>query len=191
MQLLISDANILIDMEEGELITLFFNLPYEFCVPDVLYYEELEDQHSHLCELGLGLKELTSESLSQVAALKGRYAGPSTNDVFALLLAQQEGCPLLSGDRELRDAAQAEMIDVRGTLWLVEELVQHGLIDTNQALVAYDKMKASGRRLPWAEAKKRIRQIHTHELEIELLRQDIQDCRSLKTEKPSKLKEES
>ncbi len=33
-------------------------------------------------------------------------------------------------------------------------------------------------------------EIHTHELEIELLRQDIQEYRNLKTDKPSKLKEE-
>jgi len=33
-------------------------------------------------------------------------------------------------------------------------------------------------------------EIHTHELEIDLLRQDIQDYRNLKTDKPSKLKEE-
>lgn len=67
MQLLISDTNILIDMEEGELLTLFFDLPYKFCVPDVLYYEELEHQHSHLRDLGLGLKELSAESLSRVS----------------------------------------------------------------------------------------------------------------------------
>lgn len=160
MQLLISDTNILIDMEEGGLLTLFFNLPYEFCVPDVLYYEELEEQHAHLCELGLSLRELTPASLSQVSTIKSRYAGPSINDVFALLLAQQEGCPLLSGDKDLRDAATAERIEVRGTIWLVEEMVQHGIINNDEALEAYDKMKAAGRRLPWAEAVKRIRQIH-------------------------------
>ena len=33
-------------------------------------------------------------------------------------------------------------------------------------------------------------EIHTHELEIELLRQDIQDYRNLKSDKSSKLKEE-
>ena len=33
-------------------------------------------------------------------------------------------------------------------------------------------------------------EIHTHELEIELLRQDIQDYRNLNTDKPSKIKEE-
>ena len=42
MQLLISDANILIDMEEGELLPQMFQLPYNFSIPDILFYEELE-----------------------------------------------------------------------------------------------------------------------------------------------------
>lgn len=47
MQLLISDANILIDLEEGELLNELFQLPYQFKVPDILFFEELEDQHAH------------------------------------------------------------------------------------------------------------------------------------------------
>lgn len=156
MQLLISDTNILIDMEEGELITLFFNLPYKFCVPDVLYYEELQDQHTHLCDFGLGLRELTPESLSQVPIMREKYTRPSTNDVFALLLARQESCPLLSGDKDLREAAESEGVEVRGTLWIVEELVRQNIIDTSQAITAYEKMRAAGRRLPWIEASRRI-----------------------------------
>ncbi|WP_226970170.1 PIN domain-containing protein [Vibrio navarrensis] len=53
MYLLISDANILIDLEEGQLLGVFFNLPYQFKVPDVLFHEELSDQHGYLLELGL------------------------------------------------------------------------------------------------------------------------------------------
>lgn len=53
MQLLISDANILIDLGEGQLLTQFFQLPYEFRVLDILFYEELEAQHGHLLDLGL------------------------------------------------------------------------------------------------------------------------------------------
>lgn len=91
-----------------------------------------------------------------MAVIKGKYAGPSTNDVFALLLAQQEDCPLLSGDRDLTKAAKAENVEIHGTLWVVEELVQHGIIDTDQALEAYDKMNAAGRRLPWSEVKRQL-----------------------------------
>ena len=48
MLLLISDANILMDVEVGDLVAPMFSLEYQFAVPDILYYEELEDQHAHL-----------------------------------------------------------------------------------------------------------------------------------------------
>lgn len=45
MQLLISDANILIDMDDGGLLSSLFKLPYEFVTPDVLFEEELKENH--------------------------------------------------------------------------------------------------------------------------------------------------
>ncbi len=42
MRLLISDANILIDMEAGALMGTLFQLPMQFGIPDLLYYEEIE-----------------------------------------------------------------------------------------------------------------------------------------------------
>lgn len=53
MLLLISDANILMDVEVGDLVAPMFSLGYDFAVPNVLYYEELEDQHAHLLHMGL------------------------------------------------------------------------------------------------------------------------------------------
>lgn len=68
--LMISDANALIDLEEGELIEQLFKLPYDiYC--------------------------------------------------FALALAKSENCPLLSGDQALRKAADAEAVEVYGTIGLL------------------------------------------------------------------------
>ena len=39
MLLLISDANVLIDIENGGLTGAMFSLPYQFAVPDILFYE--------------------------------------------------------------------------------------------------------------------------------------------------------
>ena len=44
MQLLISDANILIDMDDSGLLSSLFKLPYEFVTPDVLFEEELKEK---------------------------------------------------------------------------------------------------------------------------------------------------
>ena len=79
MQLLISDANILIDMEEGELLPQMFQLPYNFSIPDILFYEELEQEHNHLIELGLRLDELEGELVSYSVALVEQYRKPSRN----------------------------------------------------------------------------------------------------------------
>lgn len=115
MQLLISDANILMDVEVGELVAPMFRLGYRFAVPDVLYYEELEERHAHLLDMGLQTRTLSARSVERVQALSQRYVRTGRNDLFGLALAEAEGCPLLTGDAALRQAAEAEQIEVRGT----------------------------------------------------------------------------
>jgi len=74
MQLLISDANILIDLEEGKLLELIFKLPYHFSTPDMLFYDELAEQHAHLLALGLNLRSLSPTSMQnlQTAVMKSQ-----------------------------------------------------------------------------------------------------------------------
>ena len=69
MQVLISDANILIDMEVGGLLEPLFALPFQFKVADLLYYEELEEQHPHLPELGLQITGLSATSMTEASTL--------------------------------------------------------------------------------------------------------------------------
>ncbi|EJL6741193.1 DUF3368 domain-containing protein [Vibrio cholerae] len=155
-QLLISDANILIDMEEGGLLEAMFQLPYDFATPDILFFEELEEEHAHLLGLGLALKEVSSAFMMYAMKLTGTYTQASRNDCFALALAKQEQCPLLTGDMALRKAAEKEAAIVKGTVWLVSQLVVHKQINTEQARAAYSQMQANGRRLPWAIAEQAL-----------------------------------
>lgn len=149
MLLLISDANILIDIEAGDLIAPMFSLGYQFSVPDVLFYEELEEQHNHFLELGLQIQGLDEKGIQRVQALSQTYKNPSRNDLFALVLAEIEKCPLLTGDAALRRAAESENLKVNGTLWLIGEMVREQRITTMVARAALKKMQNSGRRLPW------------------------------------------
>jgi predicted nucleic acid-binding protein len=159
MLLLISDANVLIDVEVGDLVASMFSLSYQFAVPDVLYYEEMEDQHQHLLGMGLQTRTLSSKSVERVQTLAQTYARPSRNDLFALALAEFEKCPLLTGDAALRQAAQTEQVDVKGTIWLIGEMVQQNRITVNVARAALQKMRRNGRRLPWDAAEKMLAEI--------------------------------
>lgn len=154
--LLISDANVIIDMKDGGLLEVMFQLDETFAVPNILYAEELEQQQPQLPRLGLQIKSLSGESVARAMALKQHYAGTSTNDLFALELARECECPLLTGDKALRNAAEGEGIEIRGTLWLVDQLVQKKIISVAAARTSYKKMRDAGSRLPWAEAEKRL-----------------------------------
>jgi predicted nucleic acid-binding protein len=156
-KLLISDANVIIDMEVGELIKQMFKLDYEFVVPDVLYEVELKGNHSNLPKLGLKRRELQSAAVEYTVALAARYPRPGRIDLMALALARQEQCRLLTGDQALREASTAEGIEVVGTIWLVGEMLRTNVVTRKSARAAYDKMSESGRRLPWADVEKQLR----------------------------------
>lgn len=151
-QLLISDANILIDIEEGGLIKYLFCLPYQFMIPDILFYEELDEQHKYLLDDGLKLAGLSEETMRYAEEVTTKYRDPSRNDCFALALAQQEKCSLLTGDKNLRKAAEAEGVIVMGTIWIVDRMVSNQLITIEQAEEAYQCMQKARRRLPWEKA---------------------------------------
>ena len=156
MLLLISDANILMDVEVGDLVAPMFSLGCQFAVPNILYYEELEEQHANLLDMGLQIRTLSAKSVARVQALSQTYSKPGRNDLFALALAEAEKCPLLTGDAALRTAAETEKIEVKGTVWLISEMVRQQRITVPVARAALHKMRVNGRRLPWDVAEKML-----------------------------------
>jgi hypothetical protein len=152
--LLISDSNILMDVEAGGLTTAFFSLAYTFAVPDILYEEELADNFGHFLRFGLEVRELSPDIIRIAERLAAQYRRVSGNDRLALALALGEGVGLLTGDLLLRLAAEEEKVLVRGTIWLLQEMVREGRITREVALLSLDRMRDAGRRLPWDLARK-------------------------------------
>lgn len=160
-KLLISDANILIDVIAGGIMDEMFALDYEFGVPDVLFHYELKDQHPELPGKGLKVLELAAAAIADTFQLNAKHvkSGVSNIDCMALALARQEDCTLLTGDGALRQVALDEGSIVRGTLWLVEEMFNAGLVDLTKVRAVYTAMKADGSRLPWDEVEKQIKRL--------------------------------
>ena len=161
--LIISDSNIFIDMESGELLQILFRLPETFAVPNILYYEELAEHHANLPSNGLQILELREEFMLEAYQLRGRYTKLSQNDLFAMALAKQEICPLLTGDKNLRKAAKDEKIEVRGTLWLVERMFEEKIIGVSKVEYAYEGMRQEQRRLPWDEVDAQMKRLRKTE----------------------------
>src|SRR5579864_4023374 len=141
MLLIISDASVLIDIECGELTSAMFSLPWQFAVPDILFAEELAERHGHLLRFGLISKTMSGDLVAEAYGLHQKYIKPSVNDMLALTLAKHEGCQLLTGDKALREVAKELNVEVHGTIWLVEEMLQGEKITVDVARVAFQKMK--------------------------------------------------
>jgi predicted nucleic acid-binding protein len=158
-RLLISDANILIDMNTGGLLRSMFKLDGTIAVPNTLFDEELRQHHPELPRLGLKSLELGGDAVKYADWLVTQYSvtGASINDLLALALAWQEKCPLLTGDARLRDIGRQESVEVHGTLWLVGQMVDARVIVARQAAAAYCRMREAGRRLPWKDVEEQLR----------------------------------
>jgi predicted nucleic acid-binding protein len=154
MLLIISDASVLIDVEDGELTSAMFSLPWQFAVPDILFSEELAEKHGHLLKFGLISKMMSGELISESYVLRQQYLRTSVNDLLALTLAKHENCQLLTGDKELRNVAKELSVEVHGTIWLVQQMIRHGKITHKIARVSFQRMRDSGSRLPWSEVEK-------------------------------------
>lgn len=165
MKLLISDANILIDFEEGGLVDALFGLEARLAVPDVLFEDELKEAHPHFEELGLESIELGPVAVHRAVELARAHRRPGRIDLLALALAEQEACPLLTGDRDLRDAANAEGVEVHGTLWVAALLLDAGLVTASELRAAYQAMRAASRRLPWSLVDDQLRRLGLPPLE--------------------------
>lgn len=160
MRLLISDANILIDMEAGELLKAFFDLPFRFGIPNSLYSEEIEAGTPGLDRLGLELIEVSGQWVEYAFGLATKYTGtfgsnagtvPSHNDYLALAAAKQEACGLLTGDKNLRRVAVVEDVSICGTVWVLDEMLKAQILTVEGCHGAVQKMKEKNRRLPWTD----------------------------------------
>lgn len=149
MAILVSDSNIIIDMTIGELTRRMFQLEDVIATPDVLYREELAEHHAELPALGLRIEPLSDQGVTEVTRLVQVYRGPSTNDLFALVLAKERQWTLLTGDGPLREAAVAEDVEVHGTIWMIDRMITANVISAARARTALDLMRDGQRRLPW------------------------------------------
>jgi len=154
--LLISDSNVFIDFDCCGLISQLFALPEDIAVPDILFYEELEEQHSELTGLGLMLLEVSDVGVEYAQGLKLEFNQPSANDLLALSLAREKDCPLVTGDGNLRVVAKREKVELKGSIWIMQRLIEERIVTTDEAAVAFKTMRDEKRRLPWLATKRML-----------------------------------
>lgn len=163
MRIVVSDSSCLIDLRKASLLDAFVRLPYELLIPNTLFDGELVKftaaQKRALVRGGLQVIDLSGESVLRAVDVTRQLPRLSIQDGFAFVLAEQHtGCVLLSGDGALRTYAASCAIEVRGVLWVIDELHRHNLVPVEALLEALALFAADDTvRLPAREVAAAIR----------------------------------
>jgi hypothetical protein len=161
---LITDANVWIDLQVGKVLAEAVRLDFDLVLPDVIH-AELEDSKPAVFEdLSLLLRlehirlgKLPPDGVELAERFATRYWKPQSPDLFALAMAKLEEAILVTGDRDLREAAEAEEIEVHGTLWLMDAMVKQKVLTARRAYSSLRRMLKRERRLPEGECRKLMR----------------------------------
>ena len=152
---LVTDANVWRDLHVGQVLASAFELKATFVVTDLMFAELYIPPGSMLQTWGLQIVSLDGEELEEVIELGGRYPRPSRQDLSGLFLAESI---LLTGDGALRAAAENAEVEVHGTLWVMDQLVDSETIAPREGARALQLMADHPkRRLPMKELQKRVR----------------------------------
>ena len=131
MQLICSDTNIWIDFQNLNRIDWPFLLDYTYIMSRLALDDEVLtpiDQAPRLLQKGLLAVDLSDDELDLYMSLAGKYRRLSTYDAIALSIAKSRSIVLLTGDKALRNAAEAEHVIAHGLLWLTDQLIDQQLI---------------------------------------------------------------
>jgi rRNA-processing protein FCF1 len=153
MKIIINDTNILIDLVRLDLMNEFIQLGLELKTTDFVFDELNENQkkyievfvHSGQIEL---IKTESAEDYDAILAILRNCSGLSFEDCSVWYYAVKMNGILLSGDGRLRKMAVANGINVKGILYVFDQLLLHQVISFECAIEKLNFLHSINSRLP-------------------------------------------
>ncbi len=162
MNIVVCDANIVIDLLQVDLFDTFLKLRWDMHVPpDVV--DEVQEENSDLLIQAIKSRDIlvpvfTSEELFRIQDYKARYQPLSIQDCSCLLLAKKLSAVLLTGEKKLKMiATTSHGIQVHGVLWIFEHLVGKRLITPHMAHTGLSQLLTLNSRLPKPECERLLK----------------------------------
>lgn len=133
-RVIINDASCLIDLLKGRLLHAMLALPFQFVIPHPVRHSELltltPQDWQMFDERGVETYDLAPDEVRQAFAIKAEHPRLSPNDCFCLVTSlRRENAILLTGDGQLRLAAERREVEVHGVLWIIDQLSERELAD--------------------------------------------------------------
>lgn len=161
MRVVINDANILIDLAKLELLDVFSQLNFELHSTDFVLAELNKSQRVLIDKLILDnvlniIKTEDIDDFNGISSLLERTNGLSFEDCSVWYYSKKMNGILLTGDGKLRKQARKDEIEVKGIIYIFDELLAQGLISYEIAILRMRQLIQLNMRLPEAEIEKRL-----------------------------------
>lgn len=156
MKIAINDTNILIDFFGINLLDELMSLDLEMHTSDFVLFEiEIPEQLlriENIISAGkLKVNNFSIQELEIISQKKNNNPNLSLTDCSVWHWAEMNNTILLTGDARLRKTAKNAGIEVHGSLWLLDLLVDQKIITTNKACISLTNLMNINNRLPKQE----------------------------------------
>lgn len=132
--IIIKDACILFDLIDLELIDHFFEMGFVVLTTQAVIDEITDPRQSEIVINHMDLGNISIDQFGNdefIIELYSEHKGLSLTDCSVIDLAFRTGGILLSSDRSVRKISKDHNIDVHGILWVIQELIDHGIISVS------------------------------------------------------------
>lgn len=167
MQQMVVDTSVLIDLRKACSLPLVTKLPNDLMTTNLAFGELKHftaDQINELIEGNLRVIELPPERINRLNDIReDDRKRLSTADASLCMLADSHaGSILLTGDKELRNFAEENGLEVHGTIWLFRQFFRGGISTPLELCSALQKLIDDQTvRLPYRELSTLIEEIGT------------------------------
>jgi len=161
MRVTVHDANILIDLDLAGILGTWLEWGHETHITDLIALEIRRGRHplviANIHSGRITVHPTSTERLAESMALAETVPQMGFKDVGCCLLAEELGALLLTGDGPIRQFAKARPVELHGTLWIFDRLVEHRLLKPADAADKLESLLAQDRYLPRKACEERIR----------------------------------
>lgn len=164
MDIVVKDANIIIDLFNIGLVNSCCRMKMEFHTTLHVFREISDDeQRKQLIEMinnqELIVDEFSDTEYERFLQMAGTSDGKnhlSEADCSVIILAQRYKCRLLTSDKKLKRQAEEQGLTVNGILWIMDLIVQEGIITKRDMIPYLERYRDTNERAPLHEINKRI-----------------------------------
>lgn len=139
-----SDTNIWIDFSNIDAVEIPFSLDFKYLMYEVTFQKEVLEPSwlpQRLLDFGIHIVDIDISEYELADEYGSKYRQLTQHDRIALAIAKCRGLTLMTGDGNLRKAAQKEKVNLLGTLGVLELAVEHGKIEKRKCVELLIKLR--------------------------------------------------